>query len=697
LWDILSRRLWLILQVCGAVFLSAVVVGLVQPKVYRATAWLLLTQGRQITSQEIATPAEAESKIQSEVPIHLRLIRRPEVADRVKQQLHLTLPTGRMIQNVSCSEVSGTQQSHLLALNYEDTNPKTAQEIANSWVAVYVDDTAKRGGLSLAAALDYVDKQLKSIEQELRGTEDQLAAKQDLRSTGAQLATSLDQRQEKGPLPSSVDRLAQLEAALAASRVKQAAAKAQLDQTRQLLAQEPPQVQETEEQPTALVQAMEKQMAELASRREKMLDSYYADSSEVKALDDQIARLEKQLARTQGMTRTTVTRAPNPTRTKLKDSLVSLQADLRSSQAEEGVLRQQLAEQEQIVSRLPGAQIAAARLKRRQIVLEQVYAMLLSRSYELQLQKAMAAPNVQVVELADVPTVPVKPQMGTLAGIGLILGLLIAITVAVIVDQVEDTFGTVEEIHSYAQRRIIGSISRLRNGNASALVVVDDPRSTFANSVRMMASMLRIEMDRRGITSVMVTSGGRGEGKTSICANLAAALAGGGGRVLVVDGDLHNPTLHRLFGVPNNKGLSNVLVGQMPLSEAVIETTVPGVQLLTSGPLPPAPSGLLATEDTARVIEQVNGLADLVIWDTPPAAILPDATILGGHIGGCVFVVGARAKRRMVRQMLASFDETGVPVLGVAANQVRPSGGYYYYYYYDYYRRRDESDETAKD
>jgi capsular exopolysaccharide synthesis family protein len=374
---------------------------------------------------------------------------------------------------------------------------------------------------------------------------------------------------------------------------------------------------------------------------------------------------------------------------------VTLEADLRSSQAEEGVLRQQLAEQEQIVSRLPGAQIAAARLKRRQTVLEQVYQMLLSRSYELQLQKAMAAPNVQVVEQSDLPTAPVKPQMATLAGIGFLLGLLIAVTVAVIVDQVEDTFGTVEEMHAYVQRRIIGSIARLQSGNASSLVVMDEPRSTFANSIRMMASMVRIEMERRGIASLMVSSGGREEGKSSISANLAAALSGGGERVLVVDADLHNPTQHRVFGVTNDKGLSNVLLRRMPLSEAVIETRFPGIQLLTAGPLPPSPANLLATEESAHTIEEINAFADVVIWDTPPAAILPDATILGGHVGGCVFVVGPKAKRRVVRQTLASFDETGVPVIGVVPNQVRPTGGYYYYYYYNqYYPRRDGTDET---
>jgi non-specific protein-tyrosine kinase len=161
-----------------------------------------------------------------------------------------------------------------------------------------------------------------------------------------------------------------------------------------------------------------------------------------------------------------------------------------------------------------------------------------------------------------------------------------------------------------------------------------------------------------------------------------------------VDGDLHNPCLHRAFGLPNEHGLANVLMGQAPLSGVVQTTTVPGVSLLASGPLPPSPADLVTGEQAKALIREINQAADVVIWDTPPAAILPEATIIGEQADGVLFVVGRQAKRRPVRQTLSALEGVGVRVVGLLPNQVRPAGGYYYYYSPYYYRHRDEPDQT---
>ena len=678
LWDVLTRRVWIIVEVAAALFLGAILIGLIQPKVYRATAWLLVTP-RQQQKVELPTPVEAWSQVESEIPIHLRLIKRIELAQKVRDALGLNASPVELLRNVNCERISKSKDANLLALSFDDTDPKRAQEIVNKWAELYVEDSRQRGVRSVISALDYVDQQLKTIEAQLQEIESQLARRKEA-------------QQQTGASNTALSRLAQLEVALAENKTKQAAIRAQIEQTKELLAKEPKETEEVEEEPSELVQALRKQLAELYLQRQKMLQGYYEDSPEVKALDKQIEEIEKQLKQIGNMTRASVTKAPNPTYMKLKEALVDLQAQLRSLEAEAASLEKQIAIQRQIVGLVPETEITVARLQRKQKVLEEIHSMLLSRKYELQVQKAMAVPNVQVVEPAERPTKPIKPKIGMLAGIGLLLGILIGLTLAVIVDQIEDTFGSIEEIRAYTGKRILGAVPRVEpnndgNGRKKKLSIVDMPRSVLANAIQMLGSMVRIELERSNISSIMVTSAGRGEGKSTISANLAMSLAGAGEKVLLVDADLHNPQLHRYFDIPNDKGLSNVLLQQASIEDVVQETGVPGVRLLASGPLPPSPVDLLASDTGEKIIQEINKSADVVIWDTPPTAILPDATVIGRLVGGAIFVVGRNAKRRIVRQVLENFYETGVNVIGIVANEVRPGGGYYYYYYYYYYYR----------
>jgi capsular exopolysaccharide synthesis family protein len=324
--------------------------------------------------------------------------------------------------------------------------------------------------------------------------------------------------------------------------------------------------------------------------------------------------------------------------------------------------------------------------------------MLLSRLYELRLDKEMATPNVQVVQAADVPTVPIKPQLQTLLGLGLVLGLLLGITAAVVVDQIADTFADVDEIGAYTGLRLLGVLPYFRDIQGSPLVASEQTRSGFANAARMLVSNLRFLREKEGSSSIVVTSAGRAEGKTTATINLAISLAAAGEKVLVVDGDLHRPGIHRAFGVSNEVGLSNILVGSRPVEEATQPTSVERVSVMASGPLPPSPTDLLASEGTAEAIRRINRSADIVLWDTSPAALLPDASIVASSADAVIFVVGRDAKRRMVRQTLTHLHDAGCEILGVVANQTRPRGGYYYYYYHyyrSYYSDYGEDDTEA--
>ncbi|MFW5868497.1 MAG: polysaccharide biosynthesis tyrosine autokinase, partial [Armatimonadota bacterium] len=351
----------------------------------------------------------------------------------------------------------------------------------------------------------------------------------------------------------------------------------------------------------------------------------------------------------------------------------------------------QLTEQRSLAQMIPEGSISYNELMRKVQGLQSVHSSLLSRLYELELDRATAVSPVQVVREAEEPRDPVSPQYQSIIGIGVIGALLLAALAAVAVDQIDDTFADPDEIRQELDARLVGVLPEI-DQDQQIEVQVGGPngaaRTAFANAVRMLASTVRIEMSREDLVSLTVSSAGRAEGKTLVAANLAAALANAGERVLLVDADLHRPRVHTLFDAEREPGLSNMLVGDMEPEQVMQQTGVANLQIISAGPLPPSPVDLLASTHGQEVIERLSGLADYVIWDTPPAGFLADATVISHETDRTLFVVGKQARRSAARQTVQNLREIGVRLIGVCANQVRPSGGsyyYYYYYYQDYY------------
>ena len=571
------------------------------------------------------------------------------------------------------AKVTGTE-ANLITIAYRGADPALAQKVVNAWAKAYEKDSLTRSAGSTIAAIQYVQEQIVTVENQLQGIEEQIAGIEQAHLTsgigsgGGAAATSLT-----GLLSS-----------LASTQVQESALRAQLAQTQKQFVAEPKRVQEIEERPTLAVQTAQDQLAQLSVKLEKMRTDYYEDSPEITSLKQQIARLEQRISKQSGLTQTSVKSTDNPTRIKAKDQLITLAGQLHALEAQEKTLQQQIGTQRGVAMKVPPTNIRYTELSRKVKALEEVHGTLLSRLYELQLQKAMAVPAVQMVKAAELPTSPIQPPMQTIVGLGLLIGLLLSIVTAVVVDQMDDTFANLTEIDETVQQRLIGALPRYEDKAEVGLAILDHPRGAFANAVRKLASTVRIEMDRNKTHSLMVTSTGRGEGKSVTSANLAIALAKSGMSVMLVDCDLHKPAQHTLFGLSNDIGLSNMLVGNSSAVDVQQVTQVENLRLIPSGPLPPAPVDILASEVGEQAIREINQLADVVIWDTPPAAILADATVLGAVTDRTLFVVGHKAKRGMMKETLRNLQDVGIKLLGITANQVRPAGGSYYYYYYYY-------------
>lgn len=194
------------------------------------------------------------------------------------------------------------------------------------------------------------------------------------------------------------------------------------------------------------------------------------------------------------------------------------------------------------------------------------------------------------------------------------------------------------------------------------------PKSPVVEAFRTLRTNLQF-LDFEGhLKSLGITSALPGEGKSTVAANLAVAIAQAGRSAVLVDADLRRPELHRIFGVANRVGLTNLLVDGAG-EEALQSTKVDGLRLLTSGPLPPNPAELLSSPEMERVIALLGSSADVVIYDTPPATAVTDAAVLGAKIDGMLLVLRlGKAPRDAVMRAKKLLENANVRVLGVVAN-----------------------------
>ncbi len=683
LLTIFRRRVWVMIPVAVAVIALAALYAAIQPRIYEASAWMLVSGAGtgMHDGEELLTEADVWRSLQSDIAMHIRLIRRAEMADHVKKQLNLDTPAHAMLERLNVAKVPGAS-ANLLAVTYRSQNPEQAQLVSNAWAERYEQDSRERNMRSTVSALEYVQTQIESVEADLRDMEEQMAElEQEYLESGISIAG------ENGHA-----RLTSLYEQIAQNRVEMEALQAQIERTRQRLEDEPREIEEVQEQPSFRAQAIEEQLSQLNVELQEKLQSYYEDSPEVTALRNQINRLEQQLEDRDQMTRSAVTTEPNPVYMNAQDTLIELYGQLDALRAAQAALQKQLAEQQTLAEIAPTGAIAYNELMRKVHGLQSVHSALLSRLYELQLKQATAVAPVQVVREADLPTSPVSPQYQAILGLGLVGAVLLAAFAAVVVDQIDDTFADPNEIRETLDVRLVGVLPEIEQETEWEVHVGGSngaTRTAFANAVRMLASTVRIEMSRQDLSSIVVTSSGRAEGKTLVAANLAASLAGAGEKVLLIDCDLHRPRVHSIFGLEKDPGLTNILVNDTDPEELIRVTDIPNLSVITAGALPPSPVDLLASPHGQEVIDRLNGMADYVIWDTPPAGFLADATVVGHKTDRTLFVVGKQARRGAVRQTVSNLRDIGINLMGVCANQVRPHGGSYYYYYYYYYRYDD--------
>jgi capsular exopolysaccharide synthesis family protein len=303
---------------------------------------------------------------------------------------------------------------------------------------------------------------------------------------------------------------------------------------------------------------------------------------------------------------------------------------------------------------------------------------------------------VQVTDRAEPGKAPVKPNKTVNIVLGLVFGLIMGVGLAFFIEYLDTSVKTIDDVERTFQAPVLGVIPQ----NIGYLVD-EGTESKHAEAYRVLRTNLLFSRKEETLNTIVVVSAGAGEGKSTTTINLATVFAQAGSRVLIVDSDLRRPTLHKLFKVTNNLGLTNYLLKQNTIAEIVQTTQVPNLDFMASGKLPNSSMGILGSAQMKQMIAELKQRYDYILFDSPPILGVSDASILASEVDLVMQVIQYRRyPQPMTIRAKQMIEKVGGNFVGIVLNNINMSQdeGYYYYsgYYHDYYYSRNPSEQDAE-
>jgi capsular exopolysaccharide synthesis family protein len=364
-------------------------------------------------------------------------------------------------------------------------------------------------------------------------------------------------------------------------------------------------------------------------------------------------------------------------------------------------------------------EIEYRRLQRDKGNTERLYTIVMERNKDGDVTKLMRFNNLHIIDKPSTPRSPVRPNLGTNLAVGGVLGLVLGLGLVFARDALDRSvrspehleqlgvafLGLLPESHTAPLAPGEKSKRRRRRERASAekasdlppeLTVHSSPRSGLAEASRAVRTNIRFMSPDKPYKTLLVTSAAPSEGKTTVACCLAIAMAQAGDRVLLVDCDLRRPRIHRVFGRENDDGVTTLLLEPESFDASKLETSIPNLSVLSSGPHAPNPAELVNSERFANLFRSLAERYDRIIIDSPPIAPVTDAAILSTRVDATVLVARASVtSREIARRALRTLSDVGAPVAGAVLNAVEVEGRRGYYYYYQYSYGYGESDTPA--
>ena len=371
---------------------------------------------------------------------------------------------------------------------------------------------------------------------------------------------------------------------------------------------------------------------------------------------------------------------------------------------------------------IPENNMIMERMNREYEILNEHYIQLVNTLETTKMNNVIEKGDVQIVDLAKKPSRPFSPNHQRDIIIYSFFGLGIALVIVFLIEFVDNTIKTIDEIEKYNKSVIgvipaIGKISSQgiisrylesksitilggEKGIKRKIITRDNPKSPISESYRGLRTNILLT-NTKDIKSILISSAGPGEGKTTTVANLAITFANLGKKTLLVDTDLRRPVIHSVFNVKREPGVTNYLSGQTDDYHSLVKPSeIENLSLLTSGLIPPNPSEMLGSSKMSQFIKKLESDWDMILFDSPPLVAVTDATMISKEIDSIILVIKAgQTDKKAFHHTMANLNNIEAPLDGIVMNAVTSKsnyGSYYYYYYHQYYHYYSSHEDQAE-
>ena len=623
------------------------------------------TQNRRLRSRSLATAVVLELGLH-QTPSFYDPDGHRETAPPIEEVAEI------LREKVSVALIKDTR---IVQLSVRDRIAERCESIANTYARLYVASTQTDQSDTTDEALTQLGTQLATLREQLEASE---LALHEFKQGHNILSVSMEDRQNL-----VAGEIEALNTALTLARQRRIEVAARLRRLREAAAT----TDETVDQPifdersslAVIRQSLREKLAEI--ERESTI--YGAQHPTMVARANEVAVLRSQLRR------------------ETSSIIESAAADLREVQVIENGLRQALDDAHQAGLALNLREIEYRQLFREQENNSKAYQVVLDRRTETGLSQPYRRDFAEQLDAALVPRFPVAPNRTANAVGGTVAGAFLGVLLAFGIRFLDRRIRTPEMLEALGVA-LLGVLPTFETSTASKtrgrrraesypVVVHDAPMSAAAECARTVRTNLTFMTAADGRLAgkcLLVTGSLPQEGKTTVATNLAASFAQSGKKVLIVDADLRKPKIHLAFDLKRGVGLSSLIVGESEFSEVVQKTKVPGLDAITSGPVPPNPAELLHTEGLREMIRMARERYDVIVFDSPPLGAVTDAAILASQLDGTIIVARSRITTRDAFQAsLRGLADVNARVLGSVLNAFDLKGDGYYgrgYYYRQY-------------
>jgi polysaccharide biosynthesis transport protein len=694
---VLLKRKWLILLVFALVVGATTLWARSQPKVYAAQISLIIdskeprfldnqiqdvnndstsaywankeyleTQSKIITSRAVSQRVVEKLGLNSD-PEFLGLTRLPEAQ---RPEAMKRLDAVAMVQGKI--KVESLKDSRVTFIKIEDAEPNRAALLANEVAQAYIDESLSQKLKVTENASKWLDERRDSLSDSARASEMALYA---FRKQSDMLSTSIDDRANmvSSRLTATSTALTDVQLKIAGHKARVAAIRNvqhQQGSDDSMWAEALPAAREN-----ATLQKLKDRMLTLRTDCTELQSRYLGEHPKLMECRDKLALVEKDFQR------------------ELSNLVVGTEAELRESIEKEKNLQALFNEVRAEAFEVEKKKLELDRLKQESDSAKRQYDSVFKRLKDIELSGLLRTSNVRVLDAARPQLGAVRPNVPQSILLGVLAGLIAGLGLALLLEFLDSSVTSQLEIEERLGLTFLGFVPTIpqavAEGQSKDLHIHREPKSHIAECTRAVRTNLLFMSPDKPLKRMLVTSSGPQEGKSTTAINLAIAMAQSGQKVLIVDTDMRRPRLHKAFGVPNDVGVSSLVVGEGKLEDAIKTTEVPGVYLLPCGPVPPNPAELLHTKAFAELLETLDGKFDRVLLDSPPVGAVADAVVLATQVAGVVIVLKAGATQRDVaKRTVRALTDVKAPILGAVLNDVnleRSRYGDYYGYAYRYY------------